>query len=184
MNLKDIIYEINKDIDDEFDNADLIGWINRALDDLSPVANYQAFADITLVADQKVYPLPAELVKLIQVIDESGTGRLYEQPLNDFTSCGYKVIGRNLVIQPKPTKPGTLTLYYESSLPHLKNPEDVPVIRPDFHDLLVLYAVARARYQDEEVGLQMNAMSEYKNRRSQFVYEMHRAPMYSIEAVY
>lgn len=186
MNLKEIINEINKDIDDELDNADLIGWINRALDDLSPFANYQAFAEISLVADQKAYPLPADLVKLVQVTDESGTlpVQLLEQPLNDFISCGYKVIGRDLVIQPKPTQAKPLTLYYESRLPHLKDPEDVPVIRPDFHDLLVLYAVARARYQDEEESLQVNAKSEYLSRRSQFVYEMHRAPMYSIQAIY
>jgi hypothetical protein len=186
VNLKEIMSEVNKDIDDEYDSADLLGWINRGLDDLTPFANYQALSTVVLVPGQKAYPLPAALTALTQVTDDQTniSVLLDELPLNDFTSCGYKVIGRDLVIQPKPTEARTLTLYYTSQLPHLKNPDDVPVIRPDFHDLLVLYTVARARYQDEEESLQINAMSDYLKRRNQFVYEMHRAPMYSIEAIF
>jgi hypothetical protein len=38
MNLEQIIEEINKDLDDTFDNGELIGWINRCIDDLTPFA--------------------------------------------------------------------------------------------------------------------------------------------------
>ncbi|WP_028609229.1 hypothetical protein [Paenibacillus harenae] len=186
MKLSDIIDEVNKDIDDELDDGYIIGWINRAIDDISPFANHQQTSTISLIADQKAYPKPTDLIKVVMLVDETGSTPqgLYELPIRDFTSCGYKVIGQDIVIQPTPKEPKSLSLYYEARLPHLSLPDDVPVIRSDFHDLLVLYAVARARYQDEEEGLQVNAMSEYLSRRSQFVYECRKAPMYNIEMIF
>ncbi|RUS42272.1 hypothetical protein [Cohnella sp. AR92] len=183
MKLSEIINEVNKDIDDDLDTADITSWVNRCLDDLTPFANYLKQATVSLVAGQSNYPKPADLIKIDQLVDTSQAVpyKLRELPLGDFISTGYKVIGSEIVIQPMPKQAKVLTLFYEGALPHLSTADDVPVIRADFHDLLVLYGVARARYQDEEESLQAGAMTEYMRRRQQFIYEMRKSPLIVIQ---
>lgn len=166
MKLSELIKEVNKDIDDQLPNADITGWLNRALDDLSPVAKYQKSITISLVKDQKDYVLPTDMNEIVHVI---GDVPLHDIPLTDNSSTGYKVWGNSLTIQPTPEESKEITLYYYANLPHLVNPDDVPAIRSDFHDLLVLYTVARAKYMDEEESMQQNAMSEYLNRKLEYV---------------
>lgn len=184
MNLRELINEVNTDIDDELDNGYIIGWINRAIDDISPYANHQKLTTIALPAEQRIYPCPSDLIKVVQIVDESVPMRLYELPLNNLIDTGYKVIGTNIVFQPVLKEAREYSLYYEARLPRLVNLDDIPAIRSDFHDLLILYAVARARYQDEEESLMSNAMSEYLARKKEFIYECRKSPMYSIDYVF
>jgi hypothetical protein len=172
MNLQDLIKEVNKDIDDSLSNTEITQWINRGLDDLTPVAKYKKSVTIPLIAGQKEYSLPADVHKIELILDDT---ELHEIPLKDRTSRGYKVWGNTLTIQPTPENNGELTFYYYASLPHLKNNDDVPAIPSHYHDLLVLYAVARAKYQDEEPEMQMNAWGEYQAKRREFAIEQNQS---------
>ena len=65
MNLREIINEVLKDIDDSLSDSDIIGWVNRALDDLTPVAKYQKVAVINLGAGNRNVEIPTDLHELV-----------------------------------------------------------------------------------------------------------------------
>lgn len=180
MNLEQIINEVNKDLDDTLDNADIIGWVNRSIDDLTTHANYQKSAVISVIVGQKEYELPDDLVSIYQVFDtDKALERVY-----DTQSKGYRIWGNKLILQPAPDQNKEIDLYYFANLPHLKDPEDVPAFSSQFHDLLVLYAVGRAKYQDEEEGMQMNAISDYQERKRAFVNHYRLKEITAIQDVY
>jgi hypothetical protein len=93
--------------------------------------------------------------------------------------------GNKLIIQPTPTEDKSYDIFYEAKLPHLENAEDEPQIPTQFHDLFILYTVAKARYQDEEETLQMNVWQEYKKRKDEFIsFMLETEQQDSIEEVY
>ncbi|GIN88705.1 hypothetical protein J6TS2_50910 [Heyndrickxia sporothermodurans] len=167
MNLDQIIEEVNKDIDDSIDNQEITGWINRCVDDLSIHAKYQKSTTIELIPNQKEYDLPHDFIKLVSLVDSVTPLKLIQ--INDFVSIGYKMWSDKLIIQPTPTNEKVLDLYYKAKLPYLKDSDDEPQIPSQFHDLFILYAVAKARYQDEEESLQLNVWNEYQMRKSDFI---------------
>jgi hypothetical protein len=169
MNLTDLQKEVNKDIDDNLSNAEIQGWLNRALDDLSAIAKYKKFVSIQLIMGQSDYELPADLIEIVLILKDK---KLNQIPLSDLSSDGYKKWGSTLTIQPTPEEDGEIKLYYHGKLPHLVNNEDIPAIPEHYHDLLVLYAVAKAKYQDEEESMQHNAMQEYLAIKQQFMIEV------------
>ncbi|WP_394137430.1 phage adaptor protein [Cytobacillus oceanisediminis] len=184
MKLSDLIKEVNKDIDDSLSNGEITGWLNRALDDLTPYAKYQAFKTISLISEQKEYSLPADLFEIIHLVDENDGKSFNQIPMQDFSSNGYKRWGGKLIFQPLPKQNKDISLYYHARLPHLVNPDDAPVISEEFHDLLVLFAVAKAKYQDEEESMQNNAMQEYFMRKEQFISFNQSGETYTVQEVY
>jgi hypothetical protein len=185
MKLTVLINEVNKDIDDTLDTGDITGWINRGLDDLSPIAKHQKSTTISLVKDTKIYAVPSDLIAIAALIDETDNINPIEYSalqMRDYANRGYKRWGSDFIIQPTPSEAKTLTLYYHARLPHLTGDAE-PVIPSEFHDLLVLYAVARARYMDEEEGLQLNAWAEYQRRKSEFAAYMAGTEQYQIQEI-
>jgi len=171
MKLQDLIKEVNKDSDDSLPNAEVIQWINRGLDDLTPVAKYKKTALIPLTSGQDQYPLPDDFHREELILQDD---ELFEIPLKDRTSRGYKKWGNVLTVQPKPSTDGELTLYYYAKLPHLKNSDDEPVIPSYYHDLLILFAVAKAMYKDEEPEKQDSAWSDYLAKKREFAAEQNQ----------
>lgn len=179
MNLEELRDEINKDIDDDLDNNVLTGWINRALDDLTPFAQYKKKTTINVLTGVSDYPLPIDILDVVLV------DTLPRLPLNDFTSYGYKVMGNTLTLQPEPTEDSTTQLIYNATLPHLEEDEDVPAIPSNFHNLLILYTIAKFKYQDEELGFQGNAMQEYERKKQDYIrYVNRQQPPQKIRDVY
>ncbi|WP_108669552.1 hypothetical protein [Peribacillus acanthi] len=184
MKLSQLIQEVSKDIDDTLSNADITGWLNRAIDDLTPYAKHKKIATIQTVIDQKNYELPSDFRNLEHLFDEGIKRELALLPMDDTYNRGYKKWGNTLILQPVPKEAGELTLYYHAKLPRLVNPDDEPVIPSEYHDLLVLYAVAKAKYQDEEESMQAIAMNEYYARREQFITFSQTGEIYQIQDVY
>jgi hypothetical protein len=182
MNLQEIIDEINKDVDDELENEDIVGWVNRCLDDLTPVARYQKLMTITTTSGVNTYSLPSDLTKVVQVVDN--TTPLNPLNVSDFNKDGYKVFANQLILQPTPEDEREITLYYEGNLPYLTEASDVPVIHSSFHDLFVLYTVARFMYKDDETYRKSDAFAEYVQRKREFVRFMNRPSIESIRNVY
>lgn len=163
MNLRQMISEVNKDIDDQLNNADIIGWLNRGLDDLTLAARYKRKVTITLVDGQTDYTLPADFLDIVSM-----DGSILKLDLDDYTGIGYKIIGNTLSLQPAPVN-GVLNYIYLATLPRLANDDDTPVIPQNFHDLPVLYAVSKAKYADEEESMQLNAWNEYQAKKEAFI---------------
>lgn len=160
MNLSDIISEINKDTDDDFDFTVLLGWVNRALDLASDVMNYEKRAILLLEEGVSDYEVPPGMMTLKYVIGSAGE---YDQiDLLDQVSTGYKRWGNIIGFQNLTET--AVEMYYYAYLPHLSDPDDVPALPFQFHDLPVLYAVSKAKYQDEELDLYSTAFAEFNQR--------------------
>jgi hypothetical protein len=160
MDLSQIIAEINKDTDDDFDFTVLLGWVNRALDLASDVMNYEKKATLLLEEGVSDYEVPTDLMTLKHVIGTSGI--LNQIDLLDQGSTGYKRWGTTIGFQNLTET--VIDMYYYGHLPHLVEPVDVPALPVQFHDLPVLYAVSKAKYQDEEPELYSTAFAEFNQR--------------------
>lgn len=165
MNLKQLREAINLDIDDELEGSEVDSWINRALDDLSIFAEYMKKTTIQLVEDVSDYELPLDMLKILSV--GKNVRRI---AVNDFSSFGYKTIGNTISFQPAPNKEETIDIIYTAPLPHLVNDEDVPAIPSNFHNLIVLYVVARYQFADEEYEPQSIANREYEEKKEEFLH--------------
>jgi hypothetical protein len=180
MNLEEIRNQVNTNIDDEVDNDPLTSWINLGLDDLTPYAQYKKSTTINVVTGQTDYTLPADIHDIV-VVGQN----LRKLPLNDFTNYGYKVLGNTLALQPEPTEDITMQVIYNAILPHLEDDEDEPVIPSNFHNLLVLYVIAKYEFSNEELGFQGNATQEYERRKQDFIRYVNRQnPPLKIRDVY
>lgn len=163
MNLEQLREAINRDIDDDLSSDELNGWINRALDDLSLVAEYTKKVTLNVIEGVTDYELPSDILKILVV-----GKNIRKLPINDFHSLGYKIIQDTLTLQPEPTEAQTIDVVYTAPLPHLENNEDVPKIPSNFHNLIVLYVVGRHEFQDEEYEPKTLADSEYDTKKSEF----------------
>lgn len=182
MNLENIIEEINKDADDTLDNAEIIGWVNRCLDDLSPYSNYQKSTVISVVSGQKEYELPSDVISIFQLVDRNRV--LPQLPVSNYQREGYKVWGDKIILQPTPEEDKELELFYYATLPRLQNMEDVPAFHSQFHELLIYYTLAKFNFQDEEEDKQMNAWSDYAARKDDFIRYYRRKEIIPIQDVY
>jgi hypothetical protein len=164
MNLGQIINEINKDLDNTQNNGDLIGWINRCMDNLSPIAKQEA-KTVYEITSLNGYELPGDLLEMTLVLVN---GIQFDAvPLNDSWSTGYKKWGNVLSLQNAPSD-GQVEVYYFKRLAHLVNSEDVPEIEPVFHDLFILYTIAQQQFMEDEPERQMDALTRYNNRNGEF----------------
>ncbi|MEK5065895.1 phage adaptor protein [Cytobacillus sp. FSL R5-0596] len=164
MNLEQLIEEVNKDLDDSLDSADITGWINRGLDDLTPIAKKETMK-ITGVTPENVYTLPDDLheIAFVRVNGEE----MLPISLQDKTSRGYKEWGGVLYLQPA-QESGDIELFYYKKLSPLVDMQDVPEIPSAYHDLLVLYATALSQYAEEEPERQIDALNRYYRRKEEF----------------
>lgn len=164
MKHSELIAEVNKDIDDNLSESDITGWLNRCLDELTPLSRKEALK-IAAIDESNMYELPDDLFE-IQAIRINGEEYFY-LPMNDKDGKGYKVWANNLYLQPAPVS-GDIEMFYYKRLSHLENSDDVPEIDPSFHDLLILYAVAHSQFMDEEPERQNDAMIRYRQRREEY----------------
>lgn len=164
MNLKQLIEEVNKDIDDSLSSGDVLGWINRGLDDLTPVTRKESMK-ITEVVPENIYTLPEDLFEIAFI---RANGVEYSHiPFNDTANQGYKLWGNTMYFQPG-LKDGSIEMFYFKRLTHLQNEDDVPEIDPSYHDLIVLYAIAHSQYADEEPERQIDALNRYLARKREY----------------
>lgn len=163
MNLQQIVNAVNKDIDDQLSFGDIQGWVNQCLNDLSSIAKYEKKATFT----GKAFTLPSDCVE-INSIKENGYIVPYERWGNEITLSETK----------------TVDLYYYGELPELNNVNDIPQIPKAYHSLLVLYGVAKAKYQDDETEAQKIAWSEYLNKLEEFKSYINKQQNVSFYAVY
>lgn len=161
MNLSQMVDEVNKDLDDSLDSGDITGWINRALDDLTPIAK----AEAKHTSPSHTFPLPEDYFEAVHLF--VGDEEFFPIEIRDRINKGYCIWGNELSVK-KGEESEEVELYYYKRLTHLEDSEDVPEIDPAFHDLLILYAIAYSQFADEEPERQMDAMNRYMVRKREF----------------
>lgn len=162
MNLEQLIDEVNKDLDDSLDSGDITAWLNRALDDLTPITRKEAKYS-TDISSHVI--LPEDLFEIAFILADGSEFR--NVPIRNNSNSGYKVWGNELTLQNAPES-GILEVFYYKRLAHLEDSSDIPEIDPAYHDLLVLYATALSQYAEEEPERQMDAMNRYFNRKREY----------------
>jgi hypothetical protein len=163
MNLEQIINEINKDLDDTQNNGDLIGWINRCMDDLSPIAKKEG-KKTAEVSPLNAYELPKDVMEVVSVIVNK----------EEYDRTQYIVWGNVLSLTTE-LDSGTIDLYYYRRLVNLTGATDeIPEIEPSFHDLFVLYTIAHQQFMEDEPERELDAMERYRKRKSEYEAFMQR----------
>lgn len=159
MNLSQLQQEVNKDIDDKLPNADITGWFNRCLDELTPITKKEALTTLA-VSSTNEYALPSDLLEIAAVKVD---GEIYN----------FNTWANTLYLEPA-IETGEIEIFYYKRLPHLVEAGDIPEIEPSFHDLLILYAVAYSQFMDEELERENDAIMRYRQRRIEYENFIHR----------
>lgn len=157
MNLDEIIKQVARDVDDTPENGDVIAWVNRALADLTPIANKEK--EVTLSSDQ----LPADCFELIHVLVNGMPA--YRLSMNDMQSEGYKLWGNTITLQ---NLTGPIKLFYYQNLPKVKYLNDVPQIEEAYHDLFVYYAIGHLQFKEEDYEDRSDIMQKYYARKEEY----------------
>lgn len=168
MNLSQIIAQVNRDFGDTYSNSDITDWVNRCLDDLSPLAKMEE-KKVTDIQDSNVYELPDDLHEIRFVL--VGGKEFNQIPLTDTRRQGYKVWAGELTTQMGPLiQPltGQVELYYYRKLNHLANTSDIPEIEEPFHDLLILYTIGQMQFEDEDYEDRPDYMTRYQQRKAEY----------------
>ena len=50
MKLSDIVTQVNGDVEEEYDATTILQWVNRCLDELTPIAKKEAIFPIRLMS--------------------------------------------------------------------------------------------------------------------------------------
>lgn len=169
MDLSQIIKQVNRDVDDAYSNADITDWVNRCLDELTPLAKKEASTVLTITSTNS-YDLPADLFQVAMVLVNNDQ---YDYvPFQDRNTKGYRLWANQLFIQPNldisEALTGEIELYYYKKFTHLVNPEEIPELEEPFHDLLVLYASAMSQYMDSLPEKQTDALNRYYARKQEY----------------
>lgn len=164
MKLSEIIKQVNRDVDDSYPNADITQWINRALDDLTPIAKKEAKQTFTT----RPIAIPTDLHEVVQVVLNNNNSYEVLAPVSaiDFTSKGYKVWGDEMSFQN--VKDGDIELYYYKQLSHLSNPDDIPGIETPYHDLFIYYAIGQMQFTEEDYDDRPDMLIRYDMRKQEY----------------
>jgi hypothetical protein len=120
---------------------------------------YVRLAKANLVADQSLYGLPTDFRRMIRVELNYGQGgykarrtdsNAYGDPIDTSispTSPQYSVRGKNIDINPTPSEAveNGLWMWYVETVNDLSGDDDEPNLPPEFSDLPIEYAVAKAK---------------------------------------
>lgn len=169
MKLSEIIKQVNRDVDESYSNADITEWINRGLDDLTPIAKKQAKTTYTITSANS-YALPSDLHKVDFVLVKTDATTEYD-PLSqrDTESTGYKMWGGNLSLQNGPTG-GSIDLYYYKRLKQLTttNIDEEPEIEKEYHDLLIFFAIGNMQFKEEDYDDRPDMLQRYALRKAEY----------------
>lgn len=175
MILSNIINQINRDIDEEYDAGDIIEWINRCSDDLTPIARIQASQSyaIATTTDTFTFPTIRHRDFAMKVTDSNDCSSIYGPvSITDSQPRGYVAWGNTFTLQNGPDT-GTINYYYYQKIAQMAT-TDLAVemqIDSEFHDLYILYGRAQIQFTEEDQkgnSDREDSMSMYLARKKEF----------------
>lgn len=142
-------------VDDTSVPADwLLSWLNQGLADLTPVLRIAERATAGIIAGKSEYALPSNFYDIRQIRFLSENAPLSELSPDNFTSKGYKIWGKALLLQPTPNKDDTLEMWYYRTPSALVNDSDVPEVPEPFQHLLVWYAASLYQVNQQSIDIE------------------------------
>jgi hypothetical protein len=138
---------------------------------------YVRLAKANLVADQSLYGLPSDYRRMIRVeLDYGGDDNRYKANRTDTNAYGhpvdtsisetspqYSVRGNNIELNPTPEDAVTsgLWMWYVETVNDLSDDDDEPNLPPEFSDLPIEYAVAKAKARQGLMDEAQLSLSEF-----------------------
>lgn len=177
MKTSNIILQVNRDLDEDYGNGDIVDWINRCIDDLAPIAKKEAKATFTITSANS-YTLPTDFLEMVEVLtvktDVADPTKKEHKTLTqiqqrDYDSVGYKIWAGSLSTQ-NALESGEIEVYYYKKPAYLSttNLDAVPEIEEAFHDLFILYAVGQIQFTEEDYDDRPDALSRYYQRKDEY----------------
>lgn len=160
MIVSEILRQVNRDIDDQYNLQDVVDWINRCLDDLTPIAKRQASSTL-----DSTLTLPSDLHELLFV--SQNNQYLKKLSMSDQYSCGFKEWGSALTLQNVDATP--VTIYYYRKPNKVATGADTPDLETEFHDLLVYFCLGSAQFFDEDYELRPDSFGRYNARKQEYI---------------
>jgi hypothetical protein len=160
MNVDEIYRQVNRDISDAYNLQDIIDWVNRALDDLTPIAKKQAKVTLNspYILDDTFHQ-----VHMIQ----QGSNILNPLTLQDLDHPGFKIWDNTITLQ-LTDDTGPIDVYYYRKFKRIVAGPDVPELETEFHDLLILYCLGKAQFFDEDYEFRPDQLGTYGARKLEY----------------
>jgi hypothetical protein len=175
VKLSNVFAQINRDLEESYENGDLLDWVNRCSDDLSPIALLQASQNYTIATTEDAFTFPTTRMKdvAMKVTDSESEVSFYRSvSVTDTQPKGYIAWGNTFTLQHGPTG-GTITLYYNKRISQMtiSQLEEEMEIDSEFHDLYILYGRAQIQFTEEDQkgnSDRVDSMDMYLARKREF----------------
>lgn len=156
-----------------------IGFINAAIDDLTPVARMVATKEnipLTIIGKQARINMKDELSEFHDVLNVfytpngKGPRELRKLAIADNWNRGWKRIGDIAILQN--VTDGTARIDYFISMKHVKSKQEdiyeVTGLPEEYHQLILLYACAKSQQKEEELEDANHFYQEYAEKKQEF----------------
>lgn len=168
----ELVWEQTEENDTTYPSDVLTDYINRALDDLTPVAKMlNCVSGISLdITDGKAVisilgnPSLSAAHEFLNVYFTPAGGaeeRLRRLPVGDTVSRGWVLTAQEIQLRNLGADSGTARVEYYRKLSHVAKPEDTPELPDQYHNLLVLYSCARVQEREAATELKRDFANEY-----------------------
>lgn len=158
--------EINEATAGFWTSAEIKRWLNRGNRDLTRA--YRLAADsaqsITTADGTEFYALASDFgapakVEIVDTSDSTSWAslrRIHPKERIDGKGepAGYYIKGARIYLSPIPDGVYTVRVWYYRDAPTLTSSSDEPIIPSEFHDLIVDFAIARAKQKDDDPAYQ------------------------------
>ena len=173
MLVSEIIERAQTQAEEVYDPTTWIQFINLALDDLTPVIKMLTTKDGIAVAltegnGEIAIASDADLAKAHEFLNVyfKPTGGSLEQlkgplPLSNTYTKGWKQTAIQILFQNCGAVNGTARVDYYKKLNHVTSIGDTPELPDQYHNLLILYACAKAQQKEEELNDKNDFYAEY-----------------------
>ncbi len=178
MTVDEMITQAETRSEEVYDEPTWIGFINAALDDLTPVvklldqvtvANLTPSSGAVTIALSSLSASPIH--EFLTVYYQSTTPalspkQLWRISLNDHISEGWKLTSTSLVIPKIPVSSpvstaGSVIIDFYKKLEHVTDGDDIPELPVEYHQLLVMYMCSLSQQKEEELEDKRDFFSEY-----------------------
>lgn len=151
MTLEELMYLLGDLVDEHFELEDgkvpdtITRYFNMCSNDINPVAKYLKVKRLDYLGGSgiKRFSLPQDYMALVNENPLRFNGEPVPQVVR-WGNGGFYIANGAINLEEPPTKDGTFELFYYAKLPKFTgDPEEEPVIEPQFHDIYARFAAVR-----------------------------------------
>ena len=165
----------------QVNRARIRDWLNEAQHAIARQVEspeFQTNLPVQLVVNQYIYPLPADFARVQDIVYPAMNYRLEPADIQDFDVTDvtqvlgppvrYTLDQGNLFLFPNPQTADILTLRYIAVPPQLINDTDIPVLNPNYLNLLVRATLIEAFAAEDDFEAAQYWQTLYEKRLDQY----------------